>query len=62
MILNFRLLAGLISLESILWELHFSASGPEGTLEFKLMGEKSVVIICKLHSQIQKEGWQEGWR
>jgi hypothetical protein len=43
MILNFRLLAGLINLESILWELHFSESGPEGTLEFKLMGEK---VVC----------------
>jgi len=37
MILNFRLLAGLMSLESILWDDHFSPSGPAGTLLSRLI-------------------------
>jgi hypothetical protein len=40
MILNFRLLEGLINLESILWDVHFWAKGPVGILESKGMAGK----------------------
>ena len=41
MILNFRLLAGLMSFEFILWSVHLSERAPAGIFESKLIGRES---------------------
>jgi hypothetical protein len=54
MMLNFRLLAGLMSFEFILWLAHFCSSGPAGIL---LSGVMGVELIIEYWISLCFGGW-----